>query len=129
VLFVPYNRNSDLYKQRTTINADEKKRILAKMDNVQYYKGFRLDRNYDFEDKPQKIRVVVELDDIDRANITHLQNNRDKLSPIVGLYSAEQMFADGAYQGEYQLDITLDSTNKTYAVQTARCGIHISQRL
>jgi predicted ATPase len=88
------------------------------MDNVQYYKGFRLDRNYDFENKPQKIRVVVELDDIDRANIMHLQKNRDKLSPIVGLYSAEQMFTDGSYQDEYQLDITLDSTNKTYSVQT-----------
>ncbi len=65
VLFVPYNRNADLYTKRTTINVDEKKRILSKIDSVQYYRGFRLDRNYDFEDKEQKIRAVVELDDID----------------------------------------------------------------
>jgi predicted ATP-dependent endonuclease of OLD family len=118
VLFIPYDRNRDLYTQRTTIDANQKKQILAKINNVQYYREFRLDRNYDFEDKPQKIRVVVELDDIDRSNIQHLQDNRDKLSPIVGLYSAEHMFADGACQNEYQLDITLDSTNKTYSVQT-----------
>lgn len=118
VLFIPYNRNRDLYIQRTTIDVKQKKQILAKMSNVQYYREFRLDRNYDFEDKTQKIRVVVELDDIDRANIQHLKDNRDKLSPIVGLYSAESMFADGACQNEYQLDITLDSTNKTYTVQT-----------
>ncbi|MEK7194951.1 MAG: AAA family ATPase [Patescibacteria group bacterium] len=118
VLFVPYNRNADLYTKRTTINTDEKKRILSKIDNVQYYRGFRLERNYDFEDKEQKIRVVVELDDIDRANIQHLKDNKDKLSPIIGLYSAEQMFADGTTQNEYQLDITLDSVNKTYTIQT-----------
>jgi len=118
VLFVPYNRNADLYTKRTTINTDEKRRILSKIDNVQYYRDFRLDRNYDFEDKKQKIRVIVEIDDIDRANIQLLKDNKDKLSPIIGLYSAEQMFADGSTQNEYQLDIALESGNKTYTVQT-----------
>ncbi|EKD51863.1 MAG: hypothetical protein ACD_62C00169G0006 [uncultured bacterium] len=118
VVFVPYNRNADLYTKRTTINVNDKRNILSKITNVQYYRDFRLDRNYDFEDREQKIRVVVELDDIDRANIQHLKNNKDKLAPIIGLYSAEQMFADGTPQGEYQLDITLDSVNKTYAIQT-----------
>lgn len=118
VLFIPYNRNTDLYTQKTTINADRKKQILAKINDVQNYQGFRLDRNYDFENKEQKIRVVVELDDIDRANIQHLKDNKDKLSPIIGLYSAEQMFAEGTTQNEYQLDITLDSANKTYTAQT-----------
>lgn len=117
VLFVPYNRNRDLYTQRATIDVSQKKQILAKIENVQYYRGFRLEKNYDFENKPQKIRVVVELDDIDRANIQHLKNNGTKLSSIVGLYSSEQMFADGQVQNQYQLDITLDSTNKTYSVQ------------
>lgn len=117
VLFVPYSRNRDLYTQRTTINVKQKKQILAKINDVQYYHGFRLDRNYDFENEPQKIRAIIELDDIDHANIKHLKNYRDKLSPFIGLYSAEQMFADGAYQNEYQLDITLDSANKTYTIQ------------
>lgn len=118
VLFVPYNRNRDLYTQRTTIDANQKKQILAKISDIQYYRSFRLEKNYDFESKPQLIRVVVELDDIDRANIQHLKDNREKLSPAVGLYSAEQMFADGTTQNEYQLDITLDSANKTYTIQT-----------
>lgn len=118
VLFIPYNRNADLYTKRTTININEKKQILAKINNVQYYKGFRLEKNYDFEDKEQKIRVIVELDDIDRANIQHLKDNKEKLSPIIGLYTAEQMFADGTPQNEYQLDVTLNSTDKTYTIQT-----------
>ncbi len=120
VLFVPYNKNEDLYAKREAINTDQRKQILAKMADIQYYRGFRLDRNYDFEDKEQKIRVVVELDDIDRANIQHLRDNKDKLSPIIGLYSAEQMFSEGTAQNEYQLDITLNSTNKTFAVQASQ---------
>lgn len=120
VLFVPYNRNQDLYGRRTAINADEKKTILKKIDNVQYYRDFRLERNYDFEDKPQKIKVIVEIDDIDRTNIKLLQDNTSKLSPIVGFYSAEQMFAEGSYQNEYEIVIELNSTDKTYTVQASQ---------
>lgn len=120
VLFVPYNRNRDLYVQRTMIDVNQKRQILAKINNVQYYREFRLDKNYDFETKPQIIRVIVELDEIDRANIDHLKNNHDKFAPIIGLYSAEKMFTDDAIQNEYQIDITLDSTNKTFSVQTTQ---------
>src|SRR3989338_3548571 len=120
VLFVPYNRNNDLYGQRTAIDTGQKKTILAKMSNVQFYRDFRLERNYDFETQTQKIRIVIEIDDIDRANIKFLQDNKSKLSPIIGVYSAEQMFADGVFQNEYQVDIELDSANKTYTVQTSQ---------
>lgn len=116
VLFVPYNRNRDLYSQRSTIEANQKKTILAKPDGVQYYRGFRMDRNYDFTDKTQKLRIVIELDDIDRANIELIRTNKEKLSSVVGFYSAEQMFADGVFQNEYQIDIELDNTNKNYSV-------------
>lgn len=117
VLFVPYNRNSDLYTQRSAIDVDQKRQILAKINNFQYFREFRLDRNYDFEGNSQKIRVIVEIDDIDKANIEHLQAHRDEITSIIGVYSAEQMFADGAFKNEYQIDITLDSTNKTYTVE------------
>ncbi len=118
VLFVPYDRNRDLYSQRKTIEPNQKKEILKKINNTQSYKDFRLERNYDFEDKTQKVRIVVELDDIDKANIKFLQDNKVKLAPIVGIYSAEQMFADGEYQSEYIIDIELSSTDKTYTVNT-----------
>lgn len=117
VLFIPYDRNQDLYGRRSAINTDEKKTILKKMDNIQYYRDFHLERNYDFEDKPQKIKVVVEIDDIDRANIQLLQDNTSKLTSTVGIYSAEQMFAQGVYQNEYEIIIELNSTDKTYTVQ------------
>lgn len=116
VLFVPYNRNQDLYKQRQTIDVNQKKTILAKINNVQNYNGFRLDRNYDFEDKPQKLRIVIEIDDIDKANIKFLQENKEKLASVLGFYSVEQMIPSGTCQSEYQIDISLDSTNQSYSV-------------
>lgn len=119
VLFVPYNRDRDLYGKRTTIDINQKKTILKKIDNIQYYKGFRLERNYDFEDKIQKIRIVIEIDDIDRANIKLLQENKSKLSPLVDIYSAEQMFPEGAFQNEYEINVELNSTDQTYVVQAS----------
>lgn len=120
VLFVPYNRNRDLYGQRTVIDAGQKKNILKKIDDIQYYRNFRLERNYDFEDKPQRIRIVVEIDDIDRANIQLLQDNKLKLSSLVGVYSAEQMFGEGNYQTEYEINIGLNSSDKTYTAQVTQ---------
>ncbi|MBU1558130.1 AAA family ATPase [Patescibacteria group bacterium] len=118
VLFIPYDRNRDLYGQRTTIETAQKKEILKKINNSHSYKDFRLERNYDFEDKTQKIRILVEIDDIDKKNIKFLQDNKNQLSPIVGIYSAEQMFAEGEYKNEYVIDIELNSTDKTYTVNT-----------
>ncbi len=120
VLFVPYNRNRDLYSQRSSIDTNQKKTILARPDGLQYYREFRLERNYDFEDKTQKIRIVIELDEIDKSNIALLRSNKEKLSKIVGFYSAEQMFADGAFQSEYQIDIELNATDKNYSVTVAQ---------
>ena len=114
-LFIPYNRNIDLYTNRKTISADQKKEILEKIENIQH---FRLDRNYNFENDEQKIRMVVELDDIDCANIQHLKDNNERLSPIINLYSNEQMFADGTSQNEYEINIMRDNVNKTYTIQT-----------
>lgn len=120
VLFVPYNRNRDLYSQRSTIESSQKKTILAKPNGFQYYREFRLERNYDFENETQKIRIVVELDDIDKSNIELIRSNKDKLSQIVGFYSAEQMFADGEFQNEYQIDIELNDTEKVYTVAVSQ---------
>lgn len=117
VLFVPYNRDRDLYGQRSIIDSNQKKTILKKIDNVQYYRDFHLERNYDYEDKTQKIKIIIEIDDIDRANIQLLQENKSKLTPLVGLYSAEQMFAEGEFQNEYEINIELNSTDKNYTVQ------------
>lgn len=118
VLFIPYERNVDLYSQRLTLDPQQKKSILHKPDRIQNYKDFRLERNYDFENKPQNIRITVDLDDIDSKNIQLLQKNKEKLVSILGLYSGEEIFGVESYSNRYVIDIELNSTNQTFSVNT-----------
>lgn len=116
VLFAPNFRDRNLWGQRSTINTDQMKTILARPDYIRFYREFRLDRNYDSEEKPQKIRISVRLDEIDRANIENLQNNANKLSSILEKYSNEQLPVSGEYEGKYQIDIDLHSVDRPFTV-------------
>ena len=118
VIFLPYVKNADLYASRGLIDLNQKREILKKHPNEQSYGEFRLGKNYDFTAQTQKIRMVVELDAIDRANIQHLKDNKEKLSSLVGVYSVEQMFADDAPTGTYQIDIELNEAAGTFTVSS-----------
>lgn len=118
VLLVPYGRNSDLYVGRSTIEQHQLRSILSRITNTQYFREFRLEKNYDFEDKPQKIRIVIELDAIDKGNIKLLLDNKSKLTPTLGRYSEQSAFNEGEHQNEYQIDIDLNDSNKTFESHT-----------
>jgi predicted ATP-dependent endonuclease of OLD family len=120
VLLVPYVRDLNLYGQKATIPMGQRRSILTKAGHAQNYRGFHLEKNYDFEQQRQWIRIVVEVDDIDRANLSLLQAHRSELASIIGEYSVEQMFADEQFQNEYQIDIELNSHEMTFVV-------HVSQ--
>lgn len=116
VLFIPYTRNRDSYIGRSGLQAHQRKTIFAKTDGADNFRNFRLEKNYDFEDKPQQIRIVVEIDAVDRSNIQLLKGHSTKLSHLIGGYSNEREFQDGGVEDQYQIDITLDSVNKTCAI-------------
>lgn len=116
VLFVPYNVNQEAYDHRTALSYQDKKQILTKISEFNQYIGFGLERNYDFKDKTQIIKVVIKLDDVDRANIELLRNNRGKITPLLGTYAIDQMFNEGQYLDEYEINIELNSSNGMYSL-------------
>ncbi len=118
VIFIPYTIDGNLYKQRKGIDINQKKNILKLMSGASSCKDFLLERNYDFRDKTQKIRMVLELDEIDKENIEFLKDNKEKFSGILGRYSGEQVFKDENYSDEYVLDIELDSESNTFSIKT-----------
>jgi len=118
IIFIPYTVDGNLYKQRKGIDVNQKKNILKLMSEASSYKNFPLERNYDFQDKTQRIRIVLELDEIDRENIEFLKNNKEKFLEILGKYSTEQAFKNEDYSDEYILDIELDSESSTFLVKT-----------
>ena len=69
VLYKQYNVNHDLYSRKSSILAEERKQILTPANNNSY-SGFRLDSNWNNgDDRPQVIRIEVELDEIDKKEI------------------------------------------------------------
>ena len=87
VLYKQYNVNYDLYSQKNSVTADQRRQILQPTNNNSY-SGFRLDSNWNNgEDKPQTIRIEVELDEIDKKNINNLIGNFDKLNGLAARYS------------------------------------------
>lgn len=121
VLYKQYNLNQDLYTQRNNINADQRKQILLPANNLSY-NGFRLDPNWNTEDRPQTISIVVKLDEIDKKNLQYLQDKRNTLTPWVGRYTTRGETATSEYSETYTLDVTLNRNEKTFSVQPRDCA-------
>ncbi|MCR4303546.1 MAG: ATP-binding protein [Gallionella sp.] len=121
VLYKQYNLNQDLYTQRNRISADQRKQILLPANNLSY-DGFRLDPNWNTEDRSQTIRIVVKLDEIDKKNIQYLQEKRVTLAPWVGRYTTRGETAASDYSEIYTLDIILNRNGKTFSVQPRDCA-------
>jgi predicted ATP-dependent endonuclease of OLD family len=107
VLFTQFNVNQDLYSRRTTINPPDRKNILSPANNSNF-SGFRLEPNWNTENKPQIIRLVIILDDIDVANIDNLISNKEKLFTLASLYTNHTSQLDKVVKSEYTLEITLN---------------------
>jgi predicted ATPase len=115
VLYKQYNVNQDLYSRRDVISFDERKQILQPANNSDF-SSFRLEPNWDDEDKPQVIRIELKLDDIDSKNVELLRNNIQKLNAKVGSYTGRASTGLTANQETYIIDVTLNAISKTFAV-------------
>lgn len=115
VLFKQFNVNQDLYSRKSSITVSERKQILSPVD-TQSFSGFRLEPNWDTEDKPQKIRLEIKLDDIDLKNMQHLTDNMGKLTSSVGFYTERAVSGVSGNQETYVLDINLDKNSMQFSV-------------
>ncbi|OGZ62569.1 MAG: hypothetical protein A2639_02955 [Candidatus Staskawiczbacteria bacterium RIFCSPHIGHO2_01_FULL_34_27] len=115
VLCKQFNVNQELYSQRNSIQAEERKKILTPVNNLSY-SGFRLDPNWDTEDNPQKIRLEIKLDNIDFQNLQQLRESTGKLNSFSLAYTTRAITGLSANQDNYTLDITLDKTNNNFSV-------------
>lgn len=115
VLFTQFNLNQDLYSRKSTLNSDDKRQILSPANNLSY-SGFRLDPNWNTEDKEQKIKLIIELDEIDTANINHLVKNKDKLSTFITSYTNHQVTPSATTLNTYIIEIIFKKTDKKFSV-------------
>jgi hypothetical protein len=71
----------DAYDQKDKSTQRNMKRIISP-PNDHSISSFGLDHNWTTENAPQKIKLTIEIDDIDTNNILHLENNKDNLTQI-----------------------------------------------
>ena len=86
VLYKQYNVNQDLYSRKSQVPIDERKNILQPASNSSYG-GFRLEPNWDTENKTQTIRIEIKLDEIDATNIQNLKLNLEKINGFITPYT------------------------------------------
>ncbi|MEK7172583.1 MAG: AAA family ATPase [Patescibacteria group bacterium] len=115
VLFTQFNVNQDFYYRRSELTAGDKKQILVPA-NSNSYSGFRLEPNWDTENNPQKIKLTIELDEIDTANIQNLVDNKEKLDILANSYTTHSVVPNNTTQKIYTIEATLNNADKTFSV-------------
>lgn len=78
-------------------------------------RDFRLEPNWDSTDAAQNIRIEVELDEIDDANIANLVSHHDKLKKISQIYSRINLDISSNNGKIIILDISLDYINNSFS--------------
>lgn len=121
VLYKQYNVNQDYYSRRSQITSDEKKQIIQPANNNSF-SGFRLDPNWDTENKSQVIRIEIKLDEIDLKNLQHLKGNINKLNSSIGYYTTRPATVLNTNLDSYTLDITLSKNNNNFSVAFQECS-------
>jgi predicted ATP-dependent endonuclease of OLD family len=116
VIYKQYIVNQDLFGRRTTLTVAERKNtVTASHPNT--YAGFRLEPNWTTPTRGQQIRLVIKLDDIDRANIALIQQHFLSLNPVFDRYTNRQTSTTSEVSDTYTLDVIFEPTNRTFSVQ------------
>jgi len=120
VLFKQFSVNQDFYSRRNQISANERKQILIPTEN-NTYNDFRLDPNWDTEDKPRVIRIKIKLDEIDHKNIQHLKVNLTEVNSLIEPYTTRATTNHTPNLNAYTIDITLNKNN-SFSVKFHDCS-------
>ena len=85
--------------------------------NQNNFSGFRLEPNWDTESQGQRIRIAVQLDEIDLENLANIRTHFTALTKTIEAYSAHSVSDDGNNRGIYVIDVTLNRSTSTFSVQ------------
>ncbi|NML73971.1 AAA family ATPase [Rhizobium sp. S-51] len=116
VIYRHFRFNRELFGRQASLNSSDRKQILQPVDNNDL-SGFRLDPNWDSEDQEQRIRISVQLDNIDRQNISNIRNHFWDLNQTLGSYSNYQPNTDGKERDSYVIDVVVDKRANSFSVQ------------
>jgi predicted ATP-dependent endonuclease of OLD family len=86
VIYRQFSINREIFDRRRTAAVEERRQVLVP-SNQQSFSGFRLEPNWDSEDQEQRIRIALQLDEIDKENIRNIRTHFAKITHATSLYS------------------------------------------
>ncbi|MCA9335800.1 AAA family ATPase [Candidatus Saccharibacteria bacterium] len=113
----PYNFDHDTFSNPVGSRKQDSLRVLPEMEN--YKNSFRLNHNWNSEDKAQKIAATIVLDDVDTSNLSIIKDNYSKIRSTISKYSRARIpsaFNLDNGTEEINLVVVLDSDNDKFAV-------------
>lgn len=116
VLYRQFSVNRDLFERRHTIAANDMKQVLQPA-NRNDFGGFRLEPNWDTERQEQRIRIAVQLDEIDRGNLANIRAHFAALAQTIATFSDHSVEDDGNNRGTYVIDVILNRSTGAFSVQ------------
>lgn len=114
VLFKQFNVNQDLYSRKGRITVNERKQILSPANSTTVAE-FRLNPNWNTANEPQKIRLVIKLDEIDDANIENLIANWAKIASLASSYTNHPSKPEVPLEKEYAVEVSLNYDSNSFS--------------
>ena len=116
VIYRQFNLNRELFDRRRVITLDERRQVLTPT-NQQSFGGFRLEPNWDSEALEQRIRISLQLDEIDRENIKNIRAHFENITKATSIYSPHAVALTDYQQDTCVVDVVLQKETGTFSVQ------------
>lgn len=115
VIYRQFNTNRELFERRRSIQANERRQVLTH-NSQQDFGGFRLEPNWGSETQEQRIRISLQLDDIDRENIENIRANFASITQATSTYSPHAVALSAREHDVFVIDVVLDINSRTFVV-------------
>jgi predicted ATPase len=117
VLYKQYAFNQDVFNQRATTNVKNRKQLLTQV-NANTSSGFRLDPNWNTPTQEQRIRLIIKLDEVDRANINVLLTQLPALKLIFEQFTTRPAPTPlRTFIEQYTIDVVIEPSTRTFTAQ------------
>lgn len=118
VIYRQFNINIESFERRRDINASERRQILTPINHPNF-SNFRLDPNWDSENEEQRIRIEIQLDEIDKQNINNIKQNYEKISNITNEYSIHSSVVSDQKIDTCVIDIVLQRESGSFSINSS----------
>lgn len=115
VIYRQFNLNRDLFDRRRAITVNDRRQVLTPT-NEQSFGGFRLEPNWDSEAQEQRIRISLQLDEIDRENIRNIRAHFENITSATSTYSPHAVALTDHQHDTSVVDVVLQREAGTFSV-------------